>query len=240
MKRRGDRWEITFSRGTRQFDVRCGFLVLCCGRKSRLPATFAANRQRLDRLMCLGVRISGYRGEDFPLVESHAHGWAYSSGLQSGELAIYQFVDPERRAAHASARLPSMLLRELANCPRTAARLLDATATEASDVSFFATDASSTVRRPAMGAGWCLAGDCAQTVDPLSSAGMSYALEHAKLVSGAILKSRSICNPGMSEYADYLSKSYTDCLESRSRVYRSEHRWMTDFWYSRRLASRSN
>jgi flavin-dependent dehydrogenase len=238
--RTGGSWEITFDKGGRQFEVRCGFLVFCSGRRSRLPAGFAIRRQRLDRLVCLGLRSPGYDSEDFPLVESYVHGWAYSTRLQSGELVIYVFVDLNDQTDQRSSRFPSLLLRELAKCPRTAGRLIDSTAVKASDISFFAADASSTLRRPAMGPGWCLAGDCAQTVDPLSSAGIGYALQHAKLVSQALLKSQSTSNPDLSGYASYLSDSYAFYLDSRSRVYASEHRWMTNFWHSRGRTAGAN
>src|SRR5215472_539273 len=217
--RTGGSWEITFDKGGQQFQVRCGFLVFCSGRKSRLPAGFAVRRQRLDRLVCLGLRCSGYKDEAFPLVESYPNGWVYSTQLQSGELLIYLFVGPDNQANQRSFPFPSLLLRELAKCPRTAGRLIASTATKASDISFFATDASSTLRRPAIGPGWCLAGDCAQTVDPLSSAGIGYALQHAKLVSEALLKSRSTANPDLSGYANYLTNSYAYYLDSRRRVY---------------------
>jgi flavin-dependent dehydrogenase len=238
--RAGGGWEITFDKGGRQFEARCGFLIFCSGRRSRLPAGFAIRRQRLDRLVCLGLRASGYNGEAFPLVESYAHGWAYSTMLQSSELVIYLFADSDDQAGQRTSRFPSSLLRQLAKCPRTAARLIASTAAKASDISFFAADASSTLRRPATGPGWCLAGDCAQTVDPLSSAGIGCALRHAKLVSEALLKPGSASNPDLSGYASYLSNSYADYLDSRRRVYGSENRWMTNFWHSRGRTAGAN
>jgi flavin-dependent dehydrogenase len=233
LERSAGGWQLVIDRKGTKFAVHCGFLVLCSGRSSRPPQILAIARQRLDRLVCLGLRVSNYDGEDFPCVESYSEGWVYSAKLPSGELIVNVFVDPDLRAVRTTGDVREFLLKEVANCPTSASRLLRTNPTTRSDVTFFATDASSTLQRPAVGVGWCIAGDCAQTVDPLSSGGIGHALEHAKLISDTVLRSASCESIDLSEYAAHLTNSYANYLTARSHFYGLEHRWCTTFWQRR-------
>jgi len=120
----------------------------------------------------------------------------------------------------------------MANCPIASSRVLASNARTA-DISFFAVDASSGVSRPVFGPGWCLAGDCAQSVDPLSSSGISNALYHSELIYEAIRGSRSIQDPNLSHYSAWLDNNHREYSTAHRYYYGLERRWKSAFWAKR-------
>jgi flavin-dependent dehydrogenase len=228
--RSSDLWELDIERNGKSSLVRCAFLAVCAGRASELLRALSVRRHHLDRLVCLGMRLLNYRGDNRPSVESYSRGWAYSVSLDSGELIVNLFTEPEPRSHGKFSCSPGFLLEELANCPIASSRLLAADRIKAADVTFFAANASSTYSLPATGLGWCLAGDSVQTLDPLSSGGIAQALEHGTLVSDAVLRSRSVLDTDLSEYAAHIDRSRDAYLAARHYFYGLERRWATFFW----------
>jgi hypothetical protein len=117
---------------------RCAFLAVCSGRAGHLLRALSVKRHHLDRLVCLGLRMLNYRGDDRPYIESYSRGWTYSVSLASGELIINLFTEPDPRRHGKFSCSPAFLLNELANCPIAASRLLAADRIKAADVTFFA------------------------------------------------------------------------------------------------------
>jgi flavin-dependent dehydrogenase len=223
-------WELDIDRNGKSSLVRCAFLAVCAGRAGDLLRALSVKRHHLDRLVCLGMRVLNYRGDNRPSVESYSRGWTYSVSLASGELIVNLFTEPDPQRHEKFSRSPDFLLKELANCPVAASRLLAADRIKSADVTFFAADASSTYSLPATGPGWCLAGDSVQTLDPLSSGGIAQALEHGTLVSDAVLRSRSLRDTDLSEYAARVDRSRDPYLMARHHFYSLEQRWATLFW----------
>jgi 2-polyprenyl-6-methoxyphenol hydroxylase-like FAD-dependent oxidoreductase len=176
------------------------------------------------------LRLSNYCADERPFAESYSRGWAYSTVLPSRELIVYLFTAPAAQPIGKLSGTPAFLLKELANCPVAASRVLKAETPHPSDVSFFATDASSTRSRPVAGSGWSLVGDCAQTMDPLSSSGIAQALQHAELISDALLGSRSLRSADLADYVSAADRGYESHVATRRRVYGLEQRWPTPFW----------
>jgi flavin-dependent dehydrogenase len=228
-----DAWEVEIDqRGVRSV-VSSGFLVVCSGRGGSLLRNLGVTRQRLDQLVCLGLRMLNYEGDGRPTTEAYANGWAYSICPASGELIVNLFVERPRLPASRITLSRDYFLKELADCPLAASRVLASKARRSSDAAFFVADASSMTSRPITGPGWCLAGDCAQAWDPLSSGGITQALEQGVMVSDAILGARSVRDPELSEYAAHLETRHAAYVSSRRHVYGLEKRWATPFWASR-------
>jgi flavin-dependent dehydrogenase len=221
-----DGWEITLEHDGQQFQVSCKFLAACCGRAGAPFPGLPHMRRRDAKLVCLALRLQHYGGNVCPTTEAYPNGWVYTVGLSSGELIVNLFTECS------GLRRPSLdlLLRELTECPLAASRVLASNITDASEVRFFSTDASSTSSRPAAGSGWCLAGDAAQSLDPLSSGGIMQALQHALLISDSLLSSPSFTEVDWHNYTTYLEQSYSDYAISRRGVYGLEQRWKTPFW----------
>jgi flavin-dependent dehydrogenase len=228
--RTSDGWKVGIDHNGKSWSVRCAFLAVCSGRAGHLLRALSVKRHRLDRLVCLGMRVLNFRGDNRPSVESYSRGWTYSANLASGELIINLFTEPDTQGHERFSCSADFLLQELANCPTAASRLLGADPIKTADVTFFAADASSTYSIPATGPGWCLAGDSVQTLDPLSSGGIAQALEHGILVSDAVLGSRSVRDIDLSEYAASIQRSHDSYLAARHHFYGLEQRWATIFW----------
>jgi flavin-dependent dehydrogenase len=225
-----DLWELDIDHNGISSLIRCAFLAVCSGRAGHLLRALSVKRHHLDRLVCLGLRVLNYRGDDRPYIESYSRGWTYSVSLASGELIVNLFTEPDPQRHGKFSCSPAFLLNELASCPIAASRLLAADRIKATDVTFFAANVSSTYSFPATGPSWCLAGDSVQTLDPLSSGGIAQALEHGTLVSDAVLRSRSVHDTDLSEYAAHVDKSHDVYLAARHHFYSLEQRWATLFW----------
>jgi len=232
--RTSDGWELSIEDNGQCSFVRCAFLAVCTGRAAHLLRALSVKRTHLDRLICLGLRVLNYRRDDCPYIESYSRGWAYSVSLASGELIVNLFTELDPQCHEKPSRSPEFLLKELANCPVAAARLLAADRIRSSHVTIFVANASSTYSLPATGPGWCLAGDCLQTLDPLSSGGIAQALEHGTLASDALLRSQSVRDVDFTEYSAAISSSRDAYLATRHRFYGLEQRWDTWFWHRAR------
>jgi flavin-dependent dehydrogenase len=230
-QRAGNEWTVRAAAGTEDVTIRAKFLAVCAGRSGARLAGIPATRRRLDRLICLGVRMAGCRGDLPPSIEAYSRGWTYSVGL-GGRLVVN--ICTERAGhTHRDFRSAAVFLEELAQCPIAAARVLNSNATTAAEVSFFVADASSAFSRPAAGAGWCLAGDCAQSMDPLSSSGIANSIRHAELISDAMRKSRAIGDADLRAYGEWLDANYREYLAEHRHFYGLEQRWPEPFWRSR-------
>ena len=127
------------------------------------------------------------------------------------------------------------LFEEIGPCPIARSRLLGTDPRRADDVEAFVTDASSTRTRPVAGPGWCLAGDCAQSMDPLSSSGIMHAIQHAELAAKEMIRSARIKGLELSAYSSELNKIHSGYLLERGQVYGAEQRWDTPFWQRRSM-----
>jgi flavin-dependent dehydrogenase len=207
----------------------CARVILACtGRSAGVLTGISCKHIRIDDLVCLGAHVQHYRGDQSPAVESYERGWVYSAGLTSGGLVINVCTEREH-----GLRPRELMLREIANCPIATSRLLGCETRLESDVVFFSTDASSGFTRPAAGEAWCLVGDRAQSVDPLSSSGIANAVHQAQLVSDCILRAATVTDADFSSYTEFLDDSYGEYLQARLACYSRERRWSTPFWQQR-------
>jgi 2-polyprenyl-6-methoxyphenol hydroxylase-like FAD-dependent oxidoreductase len=232
-RRSADRWKLTMVQGQSLIEAESSLLILCGGRSGNRVRGLHASRRRLDKLVCFAMRLGRYDGDCRPFVETYGHGWVYSVGLPSGELMINLFTESDRNSHRRIGKSLDFLLAEIAQCPIACSRVLRSNPGSGEQAMSVAADASSAYARPAAGAGWCLAGDHAQSMDPLSSGGIAQALQHADLVSKAITRSSSLGAVEFDEYASHLDKTYAAYLAGRAEVYGLERRWQTPFWLRR-------
>jgi flavin-dependent dehydrogenase len=232
-KRKGDRWHLIIDKNGSATRVTSSYLMLCNGRHGgRLPS-LQMRQRHIDKLVCFGMRLSNQRGDRRPLIEPYAQGWAYSVALPTGELMVNLCTDADRGSCQRLSPSLAWLFDELASCPLTRARLLEAEPIGTAGVEVFVVNASSTYTRPAVGPGWCLAGDCAQSMDPLSSSGITEAVTHAHLITCEIAAAPSIDAVDLTGYRSHLDASYKAYLVARTEIYGQERRWPTPFWSRR-------
>ncbi|HYW64299.1 MAG TPA: hypothetical protein VE865_13980 [Bradyrhizobium sp.] len=229
-------WNVAFNDSGRTRAVTSPFLILCGGRTARRIAALHTKRHRVDKLVCFGMRVSNYQGDRRPAVETYDNGWAYSVGLPGGELMINLFTESNPQSNRRISGSPDFLLREIASCPITRSRALLSNPGDRADVETFVADASSAQCRPVTGPGWCLAGDQAQSMDPLSSSGILQAARHAQSITDSILDAASIESIDLTRYVADLDMSYDSFLSTRHDVYGIERRWSSPFWSRRSRA----
>jgi flavin-dependent dehydrogenase len=226
-------WSVSYTEYGRLYHVTASFLAVCGGRNGWLPKTLSLRRRRADKLICLGMRISSYYGDVRAAVEAFDQGWVYSIGLPSGHLMLNLLTESDTEHRRRISKSIDFFLSEVSKCPIAASRVLQTSPKSAEAVTTFVADASSCWTRPAVGPGWCLAGDQAQSMDPLSSSGIAHAVEHATRISHALLACESPAFATLEDYASYLDRSYRTYLTERNAVYKLEHRWLTSFWRRR-------
>jgi flavin-dependent dehydrogenase len=229
--RSNDTWTLLLEASGSRLEVRCAFLVLAHGRRGNRLKALEIRRYQVDKLICFGLMIDGYDGDARPSVEAYENGWAYSVRIPSGRLLINLFTEADR--GRRLVKSLEFLMAEVAQCSLASSRILSSQPRYPEQVEFFVADASSAFRRPTAGRGWCLAGDQAQSMDPLSSNGIFQALHHAVCVSEAIIASSSAAMADLSTYSAELEKCYQHYLLERERVYSLEKRWSTPFWTKR-------
>jgi len=233
------RWMLTLRQHASDLEAECSFLIVSAGRYGNPIGCLNTRRRRLDRLVCFGMRIEGYEGDNRPCVETYNHGWVYSAKLPSGQLLINLFVEADRESQRCLDKSFAFLLKEICNCPITCSKVLQSDPRGSQGVEIFVTDASSACARPVAGPGWCLAGDYAQSMDPLSSSGIEQALSHASMISDEILQSRAPDAVTMTDYCLRLDESFTTYLAHRNKVYLLEQRWGSAFWAKRQSVTSS-
>ena len=230
-------WKITVNDSGVDVQITSSFLVMCCGRAGSRIRALQTERRRVDRLICLGMRISNYQGDGRPSIEAYDNGWTYSVRLPSGDLMINLCTELDAELKRRVSKSLNFLLREIAACPIARSRILYSNPTDRKQVETFVADASSAWTRPAAGPGWCFAGDQAQSMDPLSSSGIAQAVQHAELISKSIISSSSFKSVDLMAYCSHLDASYNSYLFARQKVYGLERRWPTPFWRRRSRAT---
>lgn len=231
VRRPSGSWEIAFDEDGRSHSASASFLVLCGGRNGPRINCLPVQRRRFDKLVCLGMRLTSYTGDVRPAVETYENGWAYSVGVPGGELMINLFTESERGSSFHPSKSAEFFLREISQCGIAASRVLSGNAEGIAEI--FSADASSFRARPAVGPGWCLAGDCAQSMDPLSSSGIMHALEHAECLAGELERCRFLAGAVLGQYGQHLDAKYEAYLSERSSVYAAERRRSGTFWRRR-------
>jgi flavin-dependent dehydrogenase len=226
-------WTMVVRRDAVLERLHCSFIVSAGGRLGHRLRALPTRRRSIDKLVCFVACIKNYAGDGRPAIESYSDGWAYSVGLPSGDLMINLCSEsdsnPERRLSNSL----HFLLKEIAQCPVARSRLMSADPKCAADVKTFVTDASSACTRPVSGPGWCLVGDSAQCMDPLSSSGISHAIRHSELAAREMPSSAELHSLELSTYGSELDKIYAGYLAERSAIYSAEQRWNTPFWQRR-------
>jgi FADH2-dependent halogenase len=228
-----DCWRLAIGQNYKAVQLNCSFLVVCAGRTGPRLRCLQTRRHRIDKLVCFGLRLANYRGDVRPLIESYENGWTYSAGLPSGELMINLCTEQDEQACRRISKSLAWLIEEMSACSLTRARIVSCDLTDKREVKPFVADASSAYTRPVCGPGWCLAGDHAQSMDPLSSSGIAQATEHADSIVQAIGNTRALFGADLQAYRQHVEAEYRSYLTTRAQVYGLERRWPTPFWRQR-------
>lgn len=222
-------WKLIIKGNEIFHSLSASYLIFATGRESAAPRKLAPQRNIVDRLTCWGFRCNGYLGDPRPAVEATPNGWLYSIGLPMGKLLTGYFTDSDMLPDSFSLRSLGAFKKQIKDTIIHTARLEGVC-----EGSFFVTTAASECSADLYGHGWCLVGDAAKSLDPLSSSGIPEALEGAELVSQCLITSPTFPNVDLTEYQRSVSMSFEKYLNSRHEYYCREKRWINHVFWQRR------
>ena len=225
------RWLLGLGLEQRTVYLTAGKLVLATGRHSRPPSAVRRQRLILDRHAFLAASWQASGCDLLPCLESGEDCWSYVTPAPGGTAVFYVFFDPAS-CASPPVRSVRWLATMLEGCSYASAALAQVERRGSGDPVWLGGRASSTMTRPVFGPGWCAVGDAAQCYDPLSSQGLSQALQSA--VAMATLLQDSGAGPGGNDAAalqEERNESYLRYLHERQVHYAAERRWSElPFW----------
>jgi flavin-dependent dehydrogenase len=163
-------------------------------------------------------------------VESAENGWWYSAPLpQSGVVVVYLTDSDLSRRAGANSL--AQWLQLLSRTSLTRARVRNLPSPDR--LRLYMADTYRIAMEPELRT-YLNVGAAAIGLDPLSSAGIWFALRSGREAARALAESRGGDERAISRYADFVDTYFEDYLDKRSMYYRSEGRWATSPFWQRR------
>jgi len=225
-------WRIEFTLDGTLQRVRTTFLVDATGRASSHARRQGARRLACDRLVgVVGMFTPDVREahDTRTLVEAAEHGWWYSAYLPNGRL-IAAFMTDEDLLPDGLRHASEHWQRQLALAPHTRARV----AGHLLDKSLRIMTARTGKLDRVTGPRWLAVGDAAVSFDPLSSRGITTALQ-CGLRAGLTLQQWSDGQPDtLSEYERHAQNEFDEYLSARAVQYGRERRWRGSAFWRRR------
>jgi flavin-dependent dehydrogenase len=216
---------------TEQFSGR--FLVDATGRASALVRRLGGGRKTYDRLFGLVGWMSAGRNADVSdsrlWIEAVADGWWYAALLPEKRLVVALMTDlPALAGRHTDVEaLWFERLQQTQQIRRRAENfeLIDGIVTKS---------ANSYCMDRVAGHNWLAVGDAAAAYDPLSSVGISRALQSGYKAAAVIHAHRSGNHRQIDEYERQIQRDFAGFLALRMTYYESEMRWPNQpFWQAR-------
>jgi flavin-dependent dehydrogenase len=217
--------------------LRARFLVDATGRAARLARRLGARVETGDALVCRFVRLppaeARGRFEGFHLVEAVREGWWYATGLPDGGGVIAFHTDPDLAAAGDPSGADGLRTRlaQTRHAAVFAARWPWPARLRAARQS-----ARSQRLAPVAGDGWAAVGDAAIAFDPLSSFGLTSALQGALALGRAVAGWLSGDGAALGGYAAALATLARRYAEDKAACYGQERRFSADAFWARRRA----
>lgn len=231
-------WQIkTLSAGCNRA-FRASFLIDATGRKAALALRQGSRKVIYDRLVAAvgfyGLPVEARSNDARTWVEAAANGWWYSALLPDDRLILAYLTDADLLPRHKEhlrlywdTQLQQTRLtqqRVNANAARVDFRLLAANTSTLDLVS---------------GLGWLAVGDAATAFDPLSSHGITYALESGLRAARAVQDLAVPDQASAEEYGLWVNSVFNKYLQGRAFYYGLERRWPNSaFWLRRQMNPR--
>lgn len=229
----GGGWEFEVDSAGQRRQFRANFLVDATGRAPAIACRRGARRFVLDHLIgVIGFFSPGPRSissDSFTLLESIEEGWWYSALLPDGRAVAAYMTDADLyscgsrltagfwqlqldRAVHTSDRLRAFKLESTPQVIAANSRVLDRSA----------------------GGTWLAVGDAGCSFDPLSSQGISKALESGLRAAGAIRDRLAGDQEAVPRHTLWVHEQFDNYMLMRRQFYRREMRWPRSTFWRRR------
>jgi flavin-dependent dehydrogenase len=209
--------------------VRASVVVDAAGRRAPLATRLGAKRHNLDRLVALAVRVPAPAQcglEGYTFIESVPDGWWYAAHLPSGDAVVMLMTDRDLAAPY---RVSQAFVQAWRAAPELGRRLPPPRDGLVPRV--FA--AQSGFASKVIGERWIVVGDAAMAFDPLTSSGLSGALNDAFAAAGtveAMLDGRDESTAYAKRARDALGRY----LAGHAAYYGLEQRWPASSFWARR------
>jgi len=226
-------WEIEIGRGAEQLCYRTRFLIDASGRAASFARKQGAQRTVFDHLIGAAAFLSASarspRPNSLTLVEAVEQGWWYSAAVPNAQLVAAYFTDADLYAKR-NRNSATQWWERLQQARHTKAR---ANGHALSDGPFILA-ANSSRLDPVVGSNWLAVGDAAMAFDPLSSQGVSTALEFGLRAAKSIQAHLQGGARALVDYAQAVRQSFENYLRVRDRYYGREQRWPHSAFWRRR------
>ncbi|PSL42691.1 flavin-dependent dehydrogenase [Chitinophaga niastensis] len=228
------KWQITIKNaiGEEQY-LHCDFMVDATGKKSRIAKMLGVSRHNTDRLTGVSVCYSGCTNvPQYTYIEAVQQGWWYAAPLSGSRLIVSYMTDADllsptmlRPADYLAAAKQTTLLKPL---------LIDSliSSTTATTVHTAATG----YLQERYGHNWLAVGDAAFAYDPVSSYGISSALECGYYAGHAIADTLAGKKDALPAYDWLISQAFSAYKEMHRHQYQLEKRWQQEVFWKRRIS----
>jgi flavin-dependent dehydrogenase len=229
------RWQVGTQAGGRLSHLEAEFLIDATGRASWLARRLGARRLFSDRLVGV-VGLFNHRGnapdrDPRMLLEAAKDGWWYSAPLPGERLAVAYMTDADQ-LPNSPRNVDSFWVCRLGETSRTQRRV----AASARHGDLRTVSANSYRMDHVVGESWLAVGDAAMAWDPLSSQGISKALESGVAAAHAIGEARAGRTGELADYGAVVAKSFEDYRRLSARYYGQVRRWPgSPFWERRQV-----
>ena len=217
-----DGWKIHLDSGN---TLTTGCLVDATGRSAVLARLFGSRRVVKDRLVALSCICKQHQDVQSLLIEATSRGWWYSFPLPSGRLLLAFVTDPtiEKVSRNGRKSFWDAMLNEASHTRARAAIFVPDLAVASVESGFL--DRMS-------GDAWIAIGDSAITFDPLSSHGLTSAIEQA--TEAAEILSGRANQSALSAFDSERIRLFEKYQAQRLHFYRSVRRFSGQaFWQER-------
>jgi flavin-dependent dehydrogenase len=223
-------WHVEATRGDSTIERQASALVDATGRSAAPARRLGSRRITFDRLIGLWTCSVGAADRDSTdrrtLVEATDCGWWYSALLPDGRHVAALMTDAALLPVAPGSR-NSFWSRCLERAPHTMSRIGHVSPGNGLRVVPARSSRLDTITGP----GWLAVGDAAMSFDPLSSRGVTWALESglaAARAHDAFLQG----DPALiSDFARRAAWDFTSYLKERDAIYACERRWPdSPFW----------
>jgi flavin-dependent dehydrogenase len=238
-RRLGGGWYLRFGFAGSTVEHIAGFVVDASGRCAALAALLGVQRQRCDRMLAIATMVPAAQARlgSLSLIEAVADGWWYAAPLPTGNVLVSLLSDSDIVRAHGLAR--SDKFRSAWASTDEFAHIVPPPIKLSAPMSVF--PANTQYSEHAAGLGWLSIGDALLALDPLTSSGITGALEDARAAAETIRSwlgssresDRIAVAKSYARRADHTLRRY---LTERRRVYAAEGRWADRPFWRRRAA----
>lgn len=225
--RQQNAWAIEFEDARGRQTIIADLVIDATGRAAWLGKQMSIQRERVDSLVGLVACMNGRLTNDGRThLEAAEYGWWYFADLP-GDQCIAAFMTDNTIAAAFPGGARVMWRRMLGISPL-------AVACQAKAVNAFQVVAASSARMSQFaGIQWAAVGDAAMTWDPLSSQGITNALDSGRRAAMALIDGPHALN----DYCKWMEDGWDQYLQMRTYFYGCVNRWPHSNFWKRRSSS---